>query len=150
MKIALECKPDERLVMGLGVPRKKVLHQNDKGDVCNFLQKSIGNIGLIDEDPNGSQPRLLSQFKILSENHRIRNLTDKKNSLVVICPRLEDWIVEVCHNADVKLSDYSLASNPKDLAKEINYKLDKFDRLIAALLVAKSPELLHLQSLLKN
>jgi hypothetical protein len=63
MKIAVECYPDEAVLRGLGVPRKRVLHQARKGAVSNWLKRNAGSVGMVDEDPDSDQPRDLASYR---------------------------------------------------------------------------------------
>jgi len=149
MKIALECKPDERLVMGIGIPRKSIVHQNDKGDVCNFLTKHKGNIGLIDEDPDSPQPGNIRSAKTISHLHGIKELQDEGNNrIVVLCPKLEDWILNACKISGIDPLKCHLPSKANELHKEINGKLDRFDKIVHQLLEAQNPGILRLKALL--
>lgn len=148
--IALECKPDEKLVMTLGVPRRRILHQNDKGDVCNFLKRNPGNIGLIDEDPESAQPRLISGFNLNSDKHGVRELVLSKSTLIMLCPRLEDWVLNACLSSNVEATAFGLPSYPKQLAKEINHKLSRFGDLILELMRKRNLEMMRLKHLLDD
>jgi len=38
-KVIVECNPDEVLAQVLGLSRKEIVHQDNKGEVCNYLDK---------------------------------------------------------------------------------------------------------------
>jgi hypothetical protein len=63
MKIAVECYPDEAVLCALGVPRKQLLHEARKGEVFNWLKKTPGGLGVVDEDPGSAQPRDLVSYQ---------------------------------------------------------------------------------------
>ena len=151
MLLILECKPDEKLAMALGIARKQIRHQNDKGQVCNFLKKSTGNIGLIDEDPNSAQPKYLANCTIISSQWNIKELSDRSgNVILIVSPRLEEWICQACLYSQIDLGKFGLPLDPKQLHKEVNHKLPKFGDLVTELLTSKSPHLVHLKNLLKQ
>lgn len=149
MLVILECKPDEKLVMTLGIARKAIRHHNDKGQVCNYLKKSKDHKGLIDEDPNSAQHSYLSACKLNSFSWGIRECFHPKgNQIIILTPRLEEWVIQACQHSEITMSNFSLSENPKELHKEINNKLDRFERLLHLLLEYNNPHILHLKSLL--
>lgn len=151
MIINLECKPDERLVMCLGIRRKEIRHHNDKGQVCNALKKSEEQRGLIDEDPGSAQPTYLRGLNIVSDELGIRELEDRNgNAIIILKPKLEDWLIAACEESQIDLSDYSLPNSSNHLHKEINYKLNRLEEVIEALLAKKSRRLNRLRSLLNK
>jgi len=151
MKIYLECKPDEKLMMALGITRKEITHANDKGRVCNYLKNSENCIGLIDEDPGKAQPSYLSNLPAKKEKHGIKVLVDKKknNTVIVLCPYLEAWVVNTAKKSKVDPGNFGLPGKAKDLHKVINYRLSQFNKLISALEEQQNKPLLYLKSLLQ-
>lgn len=95
MNVFVECNPDEILAVSLGVRKKILTHSNDKGRVCNSLEKKVDSVGMIDEDPESSQPTYISKLKFVEEHFKVKVLYDKKsnNKLIIIRPRLEEWIL---------------------------------------------------------
>jgi len=149
MLLILECKPDEKLAMTLGIARKSIRHHNDKGQVCNYLNKFNGHKGLIDEDPNSAQPSYLSTCTENSFQLGIREcIHPKGNRIIIVTPRLEEWIVVASKHSNIDMSEFGLSDNPKQLHKEINFKLESFERLLRVLIKCKNAHLLHLKSLL--
>ncbi len=129
--IYLECKPDEALVGSLGIPKREREHSHDKGRVCNKLKKTENAIGMVDEDPGSAQPGYLKKLETISENNNIRVKQDKQNNrLVILCPHLEGWIINVANAAGVDVKKYRLPNNPKQLHGVINSKLREFCSLI--------------------
>jgi deoxyadenosine/deoxycytidine kinase len=61
-----------------------------------------------------------------------RLLLDEKNQnyLIVLCPRLEDWILNVTKEISINVSKYGLPNDPNELHEALNIKLDKFRDLI--------------------
>lgn len=95
MNVFVECNPDEILAVSLGVRKKILTHSNDKGRVCNSLEKKVDSVGMMDEDPESSQPTYISKLKFVEEHFKVKVLYDKKsnNKLIIIRPRLEEWIL---------------------------------------------------------
>ncbi|MGA0559206.1 hypothetical protein ACO2Q8_21285 [Larkinella sp. VNQ87] len=153
-QIFLECKPDEALVRRLGFPRRLVKHHNDKGKVCNVLTKTEATIGMVDEDPNTTQPRYLTTLTRLNEES-LYNLAvyvdeQSKNKVIVVCPRLEEWILGITSQHAVKISQFGLPDKANKLHDIITTRLQKFEDLIDYLVDIKSPAILHLQRLLNS
>lgn len=150
--IYLECNPDELLCKKLGIPKKRTKHHNDKGRIIRYLIRQKGHVGLVDEDPGAGLPNAISNFNEHgSTKHGIKQMVDENhNILVIICPRLEGWLIAVCKQNKVDLSKFNLANTEERLHNEMNSKLRDFDKLLTYLLEIKSPELLHLKSLLSN
>lgn len=151
--VHLECLPDECLAKTLGLPRRSVVHHNDKGRVCNHLKENYDQLGMVDEDPGSAQPTYLKTLSKETDNHHIRVLVDPKrnNKLIVICPRLEEWILYVCRSNNIDIVQYKLNDKPTQLHREITQKLPEFKTLLEHLLKEKkAPQLLYLQGLLNS
>lgn len=152
MRLFLECKPDETLAITLGVPRRSIVHSHGKGRVSNHLKKNAGATGFVDEDLGSTEPTTLGKFIEQSASHDVKLKTDpaQNNKLVVVCPKLEDWLIKTTKQAGLRMADFGLSDNPSDLHADINQRLPNLQRLLAALLEAQNPRLLRLQSLLKD
>ena len=150
MKLFLECKPDETLAVALGVPGRAITHCHGKGKVSKNLRDHSNVIGMVDEDAGNTETPTLKKYAEVSASYGVRLKLEKvqNNRLVVICPKLEDWIIEAAKSASVKMTKYNLSENPNALHADINYRLPNFQRLLAELLELNSPLLLRLKSLL--
>lgn len=128
----LECYPDKALVRALGIRKKEIYHAGSKGNVCKKLEKSSKSKGLVDEDPFSTQPSYVGKLKTNSYEYDIKLLYDEKakNHLIVLCPRLEDWILKAAKEAKVDVENYRLPDDAYELHKIINVKLDNFVHLI--------------------
>lgn len=148
--IALECYPDETLVKTLGYVRKQIYHQNSKGGVINFLKKNPGSVGIVDEDPGSANPSYMSEFEKVGESkfdlefHRI----EKENTnLIVIRPKLENWILKYARNANVTST---LPLDAKILHKVINRRIPQLEQLLTAMMTKKSPAMRYLKELIER
>ena len=152
MKVFLECKPDETLAVALGVASRIVIHCHGKGKVSKNLWKRSGVTGLVDEDPGNTETPTLSKYVEVSCNYGLRLKLDKSqnNRVIVICPKLEDWVIETAKAVGIKMAKYNLSENPNALHADINYRLPNFQRLLTELLEERSPRLLHLKALLSG
>lgn len=79
---------------------------------------------------------------------RLLSDTARGNHIVVLCPKLEDWIVRAAREADTDLANYNLPTDPKVLHGVINQRLSNFQRLVEDL--ASTPRLRALAGLLRG
>lgn len=130
--IYLECEADKILVNVLGVPRKEIKHVFGKGNVCNNLKRNKNSKGLMDDDPLSYQPRHIDKFRVITDKDNIKLLYDdqNKNHLIILCPRLEEWILNVIRETKVDITNYDLPNDAYKLHKTINTNLKKFKKLI--------------------
>jgi len=150
--IYCECKPDEVLIKVL--INKKPKHGDNKSEICKRLENEKDKIALLDKDPTSSQPPYLKNLS------KINNYSDLKleicydsvrnNKIILLNPRLEDWILRVAKNVGVNPIDFDLPKNPKSLHKEINSKLDNFRRFLKKLLQESPKELQILRKELES
>jgi hypothetical protein len=93
----------------------------------------------------------LKLLKKQCQAHGVPVLIDeaRNNRIIVLSPRLEDWLVQTAKSAGLKMTDFGFESdNGVQLYAEINQRLGSLQQLLKVLLAAKSPRLLRLQSLL--
>ena len=137
--IYIECKPDFTLVKSLtSITRRGITHEfKGKGEICNRLRRQTNCKGLIDEDPSSGQPSYVKEAELENEfsEHGIKVLLHRQtgNRLILLCPRLEEWILGAAREAGKDVTDYSLPNNGHRLHREINIGLDKFEKLLEAL-----------------
>jgi len=137
--IAVECGPDVILVRVLGVPSKKIYHAGSKGRVVKAVEK-FGGIGIIDEDPGCPQPKLLLNYSIAVtyEQLGIRILTRNNKRIIVICPRLEEFIIEACKESKINPRKFGLPLDPAQFHRKVNSRLRNFKMLLETLLKVKN------------
>jgi hypothetical protein len=132
--IYTECKPDSSLMRILGIPNRQIIHLQGKPEVCKQLEKRERFIGLVDEDPFSVQPSYLKRLPVKEDlpscGLKILNDTYKNNDLIILCPRLESWILKVAKEAGIDIKRYNLPNSEEKLHKEINTDLRKFERLL--------------------
>jgi hypothetical protein len=149
--LLLECKADEIVARRLGRTRKQCLHHSDKGRVCNAPKRTTGRIGLIDEDPGSAQPPYLATLQEISNEYDLRVFEDagRKHRVIVVRPRLEDWLIKSAQASGSNISDFGLSDRPNELHREINSKLPKLEDLLDELLQVGNPRIRYLQSLIR-
>lgn len=152
MNLYLECYPDETLAQSVGVGPRDIIHCHGKGGVAKHLAKRLAVIGLVDEDPGSAEPANLRGFAERSCQYDIRFKVDAQrgNRLLVICPRLEPWLLKTAKSAGVEMAEFGLSDRLRDLDAEINQRLGNLSRLLKRLAELKSPRLGHLQNLLTH
>jgi hypothetical protein len=134
-----ECKTEVVLIRSLAsVSRRRVEHVAGKSRVIRKLMRNYENsLGMVDEDPNRTQPPDMQRFREIesSERDRFRILhhTSRNNRLIVLCPRLEEWIIEAAREANIDMNRYNLPNDPLELHEIINIRTEKFHRLIEEL-----------------
>ena len=135
MRILVECYPDEALLRALGVSKKQLRHERCKGEVVKRVRKFDCATGLIDEDPSSAQPRDLDNYKQVRAAEGLRLLArrdDKNKRLIIICPRLEDWLIQRAGLSDIKPEDYGIPSRPDRLHSIVRYeRKDGFQQFLS-------------------
>ncbi len=151
-RIILECKPDEALVRALGVPKKEIIHQSSKGEVINFLRRNSNCFGIVDEDPGAGIQDYFKKFSIIKERSDVVFLKEEKqgNHLIVIRPRLEEWLISQANLVSIKTSDFSLPIKGSQLHKVINSKLERVQELVLELESKKSDGILFLKKTISS
>lgn len=144
----VEGKPDLVLVKALGVSRQESSMAGNRGKVCHITKKNPPAVGLVDEDPGEELPGYLRNLKKVDIGQNLLLYRDAKNGnkIVVLCPRLEEWLLKICKQAGLKMGDFFLPDKPEDLHKEWPRHLPKLEKLVVHLLELKNPALLLLQS----
>jgi hypothetical protein len=133
--IYLECDPDKALVKALGMANKEIKHVYSKGNVCNRLAKSRDAKGLVDEDPASPQPAYIGKLKLHLHQRDIKLLQEDKtqNRLIVLCPRLEEWILKAAREAKVDIQDYGLPNEARQLHEIINIRVEGLEKFIKSI-----------------
>ncbi len=137
MRILVECYPDEALLRALGVPKKQLRHERCKGEVVKRVLKLDETIGLIDEDPGSTQPRDLNNYRVVKTAKGLCLLTrqdDANKRIIMICPRLEDWLLLRAKSININPAEFGLPSQPRHLHSVVRYdRKGGFHRLLAEL-----------------
>ena len=150
--IYVECKPDAALANTIG--EKKIDHAGCKSEVIKRLMKTEGCVGLIDEDPNRIQPPFLVKYSLEKEypTLEIRILRDshRNNRLILLCPRLEEWILGAVRQSGLKLEKYDLPEDPKKFHEVVNVRFAKFNKLLEDLKAARNKKLIGLKKIIQQ
>ena len=152
--IYVECKPDGVLVRHLtDLSRRQVVHEiQGKGAVCTRLMKNTDLVAMVDEDPGKTQPRYMSQLSLSREhvNLGLKLYLDRRrnNRVIVLCPRLEEWLLRAVADLELNIENYGLPRRAKAFHDAINLDERKIQRLLTDLTEAESPRLVELRRLL--
>jgi hypothetical protein len=133
MMIYVECKLDFALIRSITkISKREIVHAGGKPEVCKQLERRKNCKGLVDEDPWSIQPPYMKKMRARDlSKHEMKILHDNKgNCLVVLRPRLEEWILRAAKEANVELRKYNLSSDAGKLHEEININIDRFKKLI--------------------
>jgi len=137
MKVLVECNADEVVLRAVGVSKKQLRHERCKGEVVKRMLKFDCATGLIDEDPASAQPRELDNYIHVQAVEGLRLLAhrdDKNKRLIIICPRLEEWLIQRAKSSGVRPEDYGLPSDPDRLHSIPRYEQKEgFCRFLAEL-----------------
>lgn len=141
-RIVLECSADEALMMALGITRKEIQHQPNKGAVCNYQQKQSTPLAIVDEDPSAGQPKHLLNYFAVGERYGIRLLKHRNSDqrIVVIKPMLEIWIIERCIDVGIDPAKYGLPVKGEELHNVVNRRIEKFKELLLPCETPMSPD----------
>lgn len=154
--IFVECKPDFILVQTVGgINKKGIIHElKGKGAVCSRLSTQTNCMGLVDDDPDSPQPPYIKKSQLYSHisQHDIKILCDRNhnNFIIVIIPRLENWILRAASVASVDVRDYDLPNDWRELHRTVNSKLDNYETLLNDLMQKYSPMLTALKGALRE
>ena len=128
--------------------------QGGIGNVINKVAKEENVIGIIDEDPGQPKPRSFEQFYADKDEQKYHlkfyRHKNNNNLLIVLCPKLELWILKVAELAKIDIVKHHLANEPNQL--RINLRNAGTQAHLSAfvlhLVSQKNPAILHLQDIL--
>ncbi len=152
----VEGRADRVLARRLGVSRREIEDGKGKGGVLRYLVQGRNCQGLVDEDPGLPMLTLMNRFVEASADDlmrlelRLYRHGERANTLIVLCPKLEDWLIAAAREVGLTVDDYGLPASANRLHDVINDDLRKLDRLFDDLLSAQSPRILRLQALLTD
>lgn len=147
--IHVECLPDETLVRKIGFPRKSITHHTGKSRVFYRLSKSEGHLAMVDEDPGSPQSSYEKNLLLVSDKFGVKLFKDSaSNKVLVLQGKLEDWIISVCHQAQIDIEKFGLPVKANELHRIINQRLAQLEKLIDHLQQTDNPHFNYLKSLL--
>ena len=138
MKVLVECNADEIVLRNLGVTKKQLFHFGGKDKLINRLRNLHGAVGVVDEDPASIQhPDLKISYRQAESAEGLHLLTRQGSGgqrLVIICPKLEDWLIARAKSSGIRPEDYGLPSDPDRLHSIPRYEQKQgFSRFLTEL-----------------
>jgi len=121
MKVLVECYHDVALVRSLGVPIRCVGHEMSKGNVLRALARCEGAaIGIVDADPGKphSNPSEMAKYRKDRDEHGLclmKHKDEPRKSLVIVDPRLEEWLLARAEVCGIYPAEYRLPLTPRDM-----------------------------------
>ena len=107
-KYIVECNNDKILVKSLvKIKLGQIHHAGNKTEVLKKLGRYSDSLGLVDEDPGFPQPPQMRSITLEDVGYGIKLGRLRGNRLVVLCPRLEDWVFEATREANLSLQSSS-------------------------------------------
>jgi hypothetical protein len=148
--IYVECKPDKILIHTLDI--REITHFGGRCFVCRELERRKNLVAVIDEDPRGPQPSYLKKLKLIKQQNSLKLFYDKENNnkVIMICPRLEEWILKAAKQQKIKLSDYNLPHESNQFHLVVNLDITNFQKLIHTLKKSKNKMLITLKKFISN
>ena len=88
-------------------------------------------VGVVDEDPDKTQPPLLRNFEEFANDERanIRILRLNEAKLIILRPRFEEWILKVARNSRLDVKKYGLPEDADKLHERLKPKRLKEQRI---------------------
>ena len=152
--IYVECTPDAALVRHITDPSKRqVIHElKGKYEVCKRVSSQSDCRAMVDEDPGSVVPPYLRRIslvqELVEEGLIVYHDGARRNQVVVLRPRLEDWILAAAKGVGLMAAAFGLPAHPARLHSVINANISKYNRLLEALDEAGSNRLVTLSRLL--
>jgi len=117
--IHLECKPDVALLKKLtGLGRKGINHAGSKSEVVKGVEKENKALGLVDQDPFAIQPKAMNNYQPYRslDQAEIKVLKRGDKFLIILCPRLEEWIIKAAREVvEIDIKNYGLSQSGEKL-----------------------------------
>jgi len=124
--LAVECFADEDVVAFLRDEANlsvKRLHSFGQGDVIkDVFTRNKAEIGIVDEDPGKSHPRLRDEMQVISSTIDIELRRRDGRHLIIIKPELEECFLRSVKRVGV---NSKLPSNAGDLQTLLNINNDR-------------------------
>jgi len=138
MKVLIECNADYIVLRNIGVQKKQLFHFGGKDKLINRLRNLPGAFGVVDEDPASIQhPDLKASYRQTDSAEGLHLLARQGSGgqrLVMICPKLEDWLIQRAKSSGIRPNDYGLPSDPDKLHSIPRYEQKEgFCRFLAEL-----------------
>lgn len=142
MKVLVECYHDVALVRALGVSLRSLGHEMCKGNVLRMLSRwNGGAIGVVDSDTGKphSNPNEMARYRQCEDVNGLRLLRHQdqpKKCLIVIDPRLEEWLFARAQSCGIRPVAYGLPGTAREMHRSARCdRKPGFQRFLSDLLV---------------
>lgn len=115
----VECYADELFLCKL-LPNiaNNIEHTGSRSKIIKKLNSGKGIYkALIDEDPDSIQDKRLNSYSISFENTFIKVYKAKGSIIVVLRPRLEEFLLNIARTVNIDPKKYNLSDNGEELHK---------------------------------
>jgi hypothetical protein len=122
----VEDEPHRALLRCLKIPRRSIRVAGARGNVIKKLRDSPGDVGIVDEDPRSTQTQSheFNNYLVTKTGEGLQ-LRARRGSggqrLIVLCPRVEDWLIDRAGACQIDLKQYCLPSTTKELKDRPRY-----------------------------
>ncbi len=109
--IIIECDADKYFIQSLGFSKNQIRHEGGKGDVIRCVGKNLSCFGVVDEDPDSSQPSEMQNYRTISSKESItllERIDNPAKKIIQISPNLESWFIDRARKNQINLHDYHL------------------------------------------
>lgn len=157
--IYVECKPDTVMARSL-VAGEEVRHLSGTSRVCHMLMEQSYCRGMVDENDGARKHpyvKKLTALGLVSEQSQcdliICEDNSQNNRLILLRPRLEEWVIATARIAGLDLRRYRLPDQPNQLHDVLTLAnrqvLNQF-RIFVQRLLSASHRMKTLASLLRE
>jgi hypothetical protein len=127
MTFLVEDAAHKALLQSLGISRKEISVFGSKGNVIKSLRERPGDMGIVDEDPQSTrtQPHELANYREVGRGEGLRLLAREGHNgqrLAILCPRIEDWLIQRAKLSNIDPTRHYLPSTPKELKQMPHYE----------------------------
>jgi hypothetical protein len=150
MIVAIECNADETFVVAL-FPKSRdyIRHFRGRSPIITRIteEETVSGIGIVDEDPQSNNlPRYFNDAYVQSESFgsvkRYVHRNKSACSLIMLCPRLEEWLLARAKAAGIDRAAYGLPDTGERLHEYAHYEREpKFEEFMKRLLNSGDAEI---------
>lgn len=119
MMYLVECYADELFLCNL-LPNiaNNIEHTGSRSKIIKKIDNGKGIYkALIDEDPDSKQDERLNSYSMSFANTFIKVYKAKGSIIVVLCPRIEEFLLNIAREVNIDPKDYNLPNNGEELHK---------------------------------
>jgi|WetSurMetagenome_2_1015567.scaffolds.fasta_scaffold21391_3 hypothetical protein len=109
--IIIECDTDKYFIQSLGFSKNQIKHEGGKGDVIRCVGKNLSCFGIVDEDPDSSQPSEMQNYRSIAKEGTITLFERRDNpakKIIQISPNLENWFIDRARKNQINIHTYDL------------------------------------------